>query len=252
MTLKEKALEVMAQYGDLIKVESTTEIPFANFIYALTNGDEVLQIGMTKKPSKKGAKTRLHKLFIGTLAAKDNKAFICGIYPVISGIANEYYLIEIPENDDLGLREKDVHSELGVSTNQVAACWFNDLGRSNIAEVHTYLWQKFKKTDVYIGLDQVEKKMAFELFQLVTLGKTMVTRTKGNVVPSVQGDNLEGNILKCVDKRYLANIWIKMCQGYFRYRSHKLPDLEFEKVKESYEYEEKFGPFVVHGKSKKK
>jgi hypothetical protein len=246
MTLKNNILNTMGKHGKLKQITDVAQISKKKFIYAVTNGDEVLQVGKTKATSK----SRLHKLYRGALAAKDNKAFICGIYPVISGLQNEYYLVELTSEDDLDQIEIEIHADHGIHTNRAAACWFNELGISSIAEVHLYLWSKFKKTIIYKNLDSAEALMGFELYELVTFGKTKVKRTSGKIVSSTQGDNLEGNILKCINKRYLCNIWTRMCQHYFRYGSHKLSLCEFEAIKEEYSYIEHGEKFEVHGESR--
>ena len=50
-------------------------------------------------------------------------------------------------------------------------------------------------------MDSIEKLMALELYELVTFGTSRITRSSGKVMSGKQADNLEGNILKCLDKR---------------------------------------------------
>jgi hypothetical protein len=100
-------------------------------------------------------------------------------------------------------------------------------------------------------MDAIEKLMALELYELVTFGTSQITRTSGAITASTQADNLEGNILKCLDKRYLTTIWLKMCDNYFRYgNAHAISDAEFQAAKENYQYEERSAPFQVFGKSR--
>ena len=99
-------------------------------------------------------------------------------------------------------------------------------------------------------MDAIEKLMALELYELVTFGKSRITRSSGKCKPSTQADNLEGNILMCLNKRYLTIIWLKMCNNYFRYGKHSISDAEFRAVKDKYHYQEYGVPFEVFGKSK--
>tara|TARA_Y100000768_G_scaffold306536_1_gene240546 strand:+ start:666 stop:968 length:303 start_codon:yes stop_codon:yes gene_type:complete len=99
-------------------------------------------------------------------------------------------------------------------------------------------------------MDSVEKLMALELYELVTFGTNRITRTSGRVISSKQADNLEGNILKCLNKLYLTTIWLKMCNNHYRYgATHSISNDEFKEVKEKYQYQERSFPFKVYGKS---
>lgn len=92
--------------------------------------------------------------------------------------------------------------------------------------------------------------MAEELFEFVTFATAKISRTSG-VVSSRQGDNLEGNILACVGKRYLINVFQKLTLTYFRYGKHRLSDEEFEAAKFEYQYKPRRAPFEIQACSKR-
>lgn len=246
MTHRKKLLASFCKYGNLQKITSLDGIPSTNYIYAVVNGDNVLQIGKSG-PKNKG---RLKLVFKGSILGKHNKAFICGLYPHISGNNNEYYAISLNEGADKSKVEQLIHGDMGITTNVQAATFIDDLTNKGIIEFHEFLWDKFREIDCYKQMDSTEKQMALELFELVTYGKTKITRSSGKVVTSSQADNLEGNILKCLGKKYLTTVWLKMCNQYFRYgNAHSISPEMFEVVKSTYHYIQRGLPFDVFGKS---
>ena len=111
------------KYGNLQKITSLDGIPSTNYIYAVVNGNNVLQIGKSG-PKNKG---RLKLVFKGSILGKHNKAFICGIYPHISGKNNEYYAISLNEGADKSKVEQLIHGDMGITTNVQAATFIDDL-----------------------------------------------------------------------------------------------------------------------------
>lgn len=92
--------------------------------------------------------------------------------------------------------------------------------------------------------------MSEELFEIVTYARTKIHRTS-RIVTSCQGDNLEGNILSCVEKRYLINVFQKLTNSYLRYGKHRMSDEEFEAAKLRYHYEPRRAPFEIQAPSKR-
>ena len=248
MSHREKTLNSLNKHGKVIQVITLEDIPKTNYVYAVVNGDNVLQIG----ESSPGGGGRLKRVFKGSTVAKHNKAFICGLYPFIVGSDNEYYAIALNENQDKSKIERDIHHDMGIKTNVKGATFIDDMTNVGISEFHLFLWERFKEHSTYRKMDEIEKRMALELYELVTFGTSRITRSSGKCQSSRQADNLEGNILMCLNKRYLTIIWLKMCNNYFRYGKHSISNTEFQAVKEKYRYKEYGAPFVVFGKSRKK
>jgi len=247
MSHREEILNTLKKHGTVKNVRNLDDIPKTDYIYTVINGDNILQIGK----SSPGNKGRLKLVFKGSILGKHNKAFICGLYPSLVGFDNEYYAVALEEYQDKSVIESAIHEDMGIKTNVKAATFIDDLTNKGIPEFHLLIWEKFKEHPRYIQMDKIEKLMALELYELVTFGTSKITRTSGKIKPSKQADNLEGNILKCLDKRYLTTIWLKMCNNYFRYgNAHSISNNEFQEVKEKYKYEERGAPFQVFGKSK--
>lgn len=244
---EKKLFKILSKQGNIIPINSLNDIPKTDYIYTVVNGGNILQIGKST-PTNGG---RLKKVFKGSIVGKHNKAFICGLYPSIVNRDNEYFAIALNKSQDKAIIEQIIHLEMGVSTNMNAATLIDDCTNLSIPELHTLLWQRFKKGSIYNRMDSIEKQMALELFELVTLGTTRIKRTSGEITSSKQADNLEGNILKCVDKRYLTTIWLMMCDNYFRYgNKHSINRIDFALEKKRYDYQEKGIPFEVLGHSR--
>lgn len=246
MSHREKILNSLKKYGKVIRVITLDDIPKTEYIYTVVNGNNVLQIGQ----SSPGGGGRLKKVFKGSIVSKHNKAFICGLYPSIVDSDNEYYAIALIEGQDKSKIERDIHYEMGITTNVKGATLIDDITNEGIPKFHLLLWERFKEHTTYRQMDEIEKLMALELYELVTFGTSRITRSSGKCPPSRQADNLEGNILMCLNKLYLTTIWLKMCNNYFRYGKHSISDVEFRAIKEKYHYQEHGVPFEVFGKSK--
>jgi hypothetical protein len=245
MSHREKTLNSLYKHGKVIQVIKLEDIPKTNYVYAVVNGDNVLQIGKSGHRNK----GRLKRVFKGSIPAKHNKAFICGLYPSIVDSDNEYYAIALNEDQDKSKIEGDIHHDMGITTNVRGATLIDDMTNVGIPEFHLFLWERFKEHPRYIQMDKIEKLMAHELYELVTFGSSLITRSSGKCPPITQGDNLEGNVLMCLDKLYLTTIWLKMCNNYFRYGKHSISNSEFEAVKEKYQYQEYGAKFDVFGES---
>lgn len=111
MSHREKALNSFRKHGKLIQAASVGDIPTTPYIYAVVNGDNVLQIGKSSPGD-----SRLKKVFKGSIVAKHNKAFICGLYPSIVDSENEYYAIALTEDQDKAIIEMAVHRHMGITT----------------------------------------------------------------------------------------------------------------------------------------
>ena len=203
------------------------------YVYLVYNGSNVLQLGS-------GAYERIKKCMRGGLAGKHNKAFICAIGELVLGQPNAYAYVLLPSNR-VKDEERELHRCLGVETNKDGATLIAGIEGRSILEIHQALWMRVKDTTLYRKLDSIEKQMAEELFELVTYATTKIQRTN-KIVSSRQGDNLEGNILKKIDKNYLIDVFIKLTNGYLRYRKHRMDPQEFEDFKRSY------SPYISHGK----
>lgn len=245
MSHREKILNSLNKYGEIIQVNTLNDIPKSDYIYTVVNDDNVLQIGKSS-PIGKG---RLKKIFRGSVVGKHNKSFICGLYPSVMNSENEYYAIALIDGQDKSKVERDIHHDMGITTNVKAATFIDDLTNEGIPKFHLLLWERFKEHNTFRQMDEIEKLMALELYELVTFGTSRITRSKGPV-SSTQADNLEGNILMCLNKLYLTTIWLKMCNNYFRYGKHSISDAKFRAIKEKYHYQEHGVPFEVFGKSK--
>ena len=244
---RENVLNSLKKHGDVIQVQTLKDIPTTEYIYTVINSDNVLQIGK----SSPGNKGRLKLVFNGSILGKHNKAFICGLYPSLVGANNEYYAIALTDGKDKSIVESAIHKDMGITTNVTAATFIDGTTKERNPEFHKLLWGKFKEHLRYKRMDEIEKLMALELYELVTFGTSLITRTSGAIKASKQADNLEGNILKCLNKLYLTNIWLKMCNNYFRYgNAHTISNAQFQEVKEKYHYEERGAPFQVIGESR--
>ena len=247
MSHKERILNSLKKHGKVTQILTLNDIPTTDYIYTVINGDNVLQVGK----SSPGNRGRLKLVFNGSILGKHNKAFICGLYPSLVSSVNEYYVIALTKGNDKAIVESAIHQEMGITTNVKAATFIDQISNEGIPKFHLLLWERFKEDPVYKQMDAIEKLMALELYELVTFGTSQITRTCGKIRPSRQADNLEGNILKCLDKLYLTTIWLKMCKGYFRYgNAHSISDSEFLAAKENYQYEEFGVPFKVFGESR--
>ena len=247
MSHRKNVLKSLEKYGTVKQIRTLSDIPKTDYIYTLVNGDSVLQIGKSG-PRSKG---RLKLVFRDSIVGKHNKAFICGLYPALTATDNEYYTIALTKGQDKSTVESAVHRDMGITTNIQAATFIDDLAYAGIATFHRALWDKFAQHSNYLEMDEIERLMAYELYELVTFGTSKIKRTSNNFVSSKQADNLEGNILKCLDKRYLTTIWLKMCNHYFRYgNAHAISDVEFRAAKVNYRYEKQGKPFQVIGRSR--
>tara|TARA_B100001057_G_scaffold20515_1_gene18917 strand:- start:1738 stop:2484 length:747 start_codon:yes stop_codon:yes gene_type:complete len=244
---REKILNSLKKHGKVIQVIVLDDIPTTDYIYTVVNGDNILQIG-SSGPKGRG---RLKKVYRGSTVSKHNKAFICGLYPFIVGSDNEYYAIALTNGEDKLKIERAVHNDMGITTNVKAATFIDDITNEGIPKFHLFLWERFKEHNTYRKMDQIEKLMALELYELVTFGTSRITRSSGKFTSSHQADNLEGNILMCLNKLYLSTIWLKMCNNYFRYGKHSISNTNFQTVKEKYQYQEYGAPFLVFGESRK-
>ena len=247
MSHRNKILNSLWKYGDVIQANSLNDIPITNYIYTVINGENVLQIGK----SSPGNKGRLKLVYKDSIPGKHNKAFICGLYPSLVASENEYYALSLKTDQDKSRIERAIHQDMGITTNVHAATFIDNVVSEGILKFHQMLWVRFQEHPIYDRMDEIEKLMALELYELVTFGTSYITRTSGSIMASKQADNLEGNILKCLNKLYLTNIWIKMSDGYFRYGyAHSITEAEFDKAKENYRYKELGFTFNVHGKSR--
>ena len=245
MSYREKILNSFKKHGEIIPVIKLNDIPKSDYIYTVINKDNVLQIGKSS-PNGKG---RLKKVFKGSIVSKHNKAFICGLYPSIANSDNEYFAISLSDEQDKSKVEIEIHHDMGITTNVHAATLIEGITNVGIHKFHHLLWEKFKEQSLYRQMDKIEKLMALELYELVTFGTSRITRKSGNIISSKQADNLEGNILMCLNKLYLTNIWLMMCKNYFRYGKHSISNDDFQAVKENYKYQERGYSFDVIGKS---
>lgn len=198
----------------------------------VSNGSNVLQIG-------KGKGKRITKCMRGGLAGKHNKAFICALGELVLRQPNTYAYVVLA-HDCIKDAERELHKCLGVETNQDSATLIEGVECRSITGIHKALWTQAKDTDSYQMLDPIEQLMAEELFEVVTFATTKIQRSSG-FVSSRQGDNLEGNILNKIGKRYLINVFIKLTDGYLRYGKHCMQPKCFEYFKQSYHY-------IPHGK----
>ena len=247
MSHSKKILNSLSKHGKIIQVFTLDDIPKTDYIYTVINGNNVMQIGKSS-PRKRG---RLKLVFNGSILGKHNKAFICGLYPSLVAYNNEYYAIALTKGNDKSIVERAIHQDMGITTNVKAATFIDQITNEGIPKFHLLLWERFKENHTYKQMDAIEKLMALELYELVTFGTSQITRTSGKIVSSKQADNLEGNILKCLDKLYLTTIWLKMCNNYFRYgNAHSISNAEFLSAKEKYQYEEHRKPFQVFGESR--
>lgn len=233
------ALAEMTQLGNVLYPSRTAEVPEGEFVYLVRNGEDVLQLG-------KGDGTRVRKVMRGGLAGKHNKAFVCAIGELVLGRPNGYALLPVPSKAEADAIEERLHRRLGIARNREGATLIGGIEARSITGLHEALWARAKTTDAYRALDPVERLMAEELFELVTYATTRVRRSSGNVISSRQGDNLEGNILMNVGRRYLANVFTKLSGDYLRYGpGHRLTDEEFANAKRGYAYVPTGRPFDV-------
>lgn len=182
-------------------------------VYGVTNGRDVLQIG-------KGSGARAAKCMRGALAAKHNKAFICAVYETITGVKNRYFAFPCASRAEAEGREAALHQRFGITTNGYAACVLCDRpGPLTIEQVHAHVVDRLRATPAFESLSANEAQLAAQLFDLVTYGTTCVARRNG-VVRSVQGDNLEGNILVACGRNHLIPVLEKLTDGYLRYGNH--------------------------------
>lgn len=191
-------------------------------VYAVVNGSNILQIGH-------GSGKRASLVMRGSLACKHNKAFICSIAEAISGAPNDYFALAFASKDEASKVEKQLHQALGIRTNQDGATVIGGIDCSSIESIHVGLWRLFRQNTTYRALNDGERALAEQLFEIVTFAKTKVTRTS-KTVSSVQGDNLEGNILMRINRAHVIPIYQKITNSYHRYGVHCPSDAEMSKI----------------------
>ena len=221
---------LLSSRGDLVEY-----VPGQNaqidgyYVYMVYNQDNIAQVGH-------GSGDRLSKCVRGTTAKKHNKAFICALAEVLGETPNRYCYVKVESKKHAEDFERLVHTALGVRTNKDGATVIEGVVASDIIGIHTELWNMLKATDRFSQLTEKEKMMAEELFDVVTYGTTMVKRSSGKIVPSTKGDNLEGNILMCVGKAYLIQIYQKLTDSYHKYGIHKLSEESYQEILSQYTY----------------
>jgi hypothetical protein len=208
------------------------------YVYMISNGSNVLQIG-------KGKGKRMTKCMREGLAGKHNKAFICAIGELVLGQPNTYTYV-VPKHNRVKDLEIMLHKCVGINTNQECATLIEGIECRSMLGTHQALWALAKDTARYKMLDSVEQEMAEELFELVTYATVKIQRTS-RVVSSHHGDNLEGNILKKINKNYLSNVFMKLTDNYLRYGKHRMTNDEFSACKRQYYYEPYGKNFEVYG-----
>ena len=213
-------------------------------VYAVTNGQDILQIGKGRNGS------RASKCMRGTLAGKHNKAFICAVYETITGIPNRYFAYECVSEDEADMLERDLHRHFGVDTNCTAACVLSDrIGHLTVEQVHLHVIDRLRSTSVFKSLSDREKQLAEQLFDLVAYGSTVITRTN-RVVKSCQGDNLEGNILANCCRNHLIPVLQKLTDNYLGYGKHAPDPVFYQSLMErQFRYVVQGRPFKLRGDS---
>jgi len=240
MSKVERIKAEMSKLGQIYEPMSVAQAPSAGYyVYMVYNGEDIAQIG-------KGSADRLSKCMRGSLAKKHNKVFICALLEVLKGGSlNRYCYLPVESTDRATAVEGMLHSCLGVRTNRDGATAIAGITGVSIEDIHCQMWAMFLQTPTYASLSAQEKRMATELFETVTYATIEIRRTSGQIVPSCQGDNLEGNILMNVQKNHLANIFQRLTNSYLRYGKHKLPEAEYLKLLDQYAYEPKGRAFRI-------
>ncbi len=234
-----RAVAEMARLGGLLRPAAAEDIPPGEYVYLVSNGENVLQLG-------KGDQIRVRKCTRGGLAGKHNKAFICAVGELVLGRPNSYVLLRVPSKDHADAIEEQLHRHLGIVRNRDGATLIAGINERSIIGIHQALWARAKVTDSYRALEPVEQQMAEEMFELVTYATSRVLRSSGKVVSSVQADNLEGNILMNLGRQYLTNVFMRLTRQYLRYGpTHRLTDAQFAERKRKYAYTPKGASFVV-------
>ncbi|HZH13877.1 MAG TPA: hypothetical protein VE057_05900 [Archangium sp.] len=233
------ALAEMAKLGSVYHPSCADEVPVGEFVYLVSNGENILQLG-------KGDNDRVKKCTRGGLAGKHNKAFICAVGELVLGRPNSYALLRVQSKDCADVIEKKLQTDLGITRNKDGATLITGVDARSIVGIHEALWTRAKSTNAYRALDSVEQLMVEEMFEIATYATSRILRSSGRLISSKQADNLEGNILMNLGRRHLANIFMKLTGQYLRYRStHRLTDDEFASMKFGYTYVPKEQPFVV-------
>ena len=219
---------------------SAEERPKSPFlVYAVLNGNNILQLGH-------GDNARALLVVRGSLAGKHNKAFICSLGEAAIGGSNEYVYIPVPDKDTAKRLEIQVHRAIGIDTNRFAATWLEYFKfPATILEIHQELWRRFVATTKFKNLTDVEKILASQLFEYVTFAKTRIERNI-KTVKSGQGDNLEGNIMKNVERNHLIPIYQKITNLYHRYGIHTPTNAEMSAIlSQPLQYSPKGQPFEI-------
>jgi hypothetical protein len=237
--MKAKLLNILSSYGSVHSYSCQNPPRTDHVVYAVTNGDNILQIGH-------GSKKRALSVARGSLAKKHNKAFICSLGEAALGGINEYRYISAKSKDDAKKTEEQIHTNLGIKTGvDVASCLANFKFPLSVLEVHQELWERFKTTSMYKSLNSQELTLAHQLFEYVTFATTRIQRTK-KPVESDTGDNLEGNIMKAVERHHLIPIYQKITNSYHRYIKHCPTASEMNAVMAgAVTYTPKNKPFVI-------
>jgi hypothetical protein len=211
--------ELMRRHGTVYEVDAKSALRLTDCVYAVVNGEDVLQLG-------KGSGARAAKTMRGSIAAKHNKAFVCSMYEAITGLPNRYIAVECPSRSHAEAAERELHSALGISTNQDAAVVLRGHSRRwTMRALHCHVVERVLSSAVFAALTEREQRLAHQLFDLICFGTTRVLRSS-KTISSTQGDNLEGNILVAVRRQHLIPIFLKLSNNYFRYGLH-LPNQDF-------------------------
>jgi hypothetical protein len=116
-------------------------------------------------------------------------------------------------------------------------------------QVHNHIVERLRRTEVFKSLSDGNKQLAEQLFDLVTYGTTCVQR-RNKVVRSVQGDNLEGNILMVCGRNHLIPVFEALSRSYLRYGIHRPAPTFLERLMSlRFRYDVQGKPFTVNGHS---
>lgn len=227
MSRMNEALALLQAEGAVLSPVRPTSIE-GFYVYMVSNGHDVLQIGH-------GQGARLSRVMRGGLAGKHNKAFICAAGETVLGRSNEYRFVRMPTKGEAEAAERRVHQALGIRTNAECATWISGFSGTEYVEIQEQLWERLKLTPEYRALGEIEKRMAEDLFELVTYPRDRIRRRYPIRVPAAQGDNLEGHILRSLGVPYLIVVFEKLTNRYLRYLTHRPDEATYRRMLAEYD-----------------
>lgn len=202
------------------EITNSSEIPTdTSYIYIVTNGEDVLQLGKTMPSKGTKSKGRLLSLLKGSPPSIHNKSFIVGLAEVALNKPNKFYILEVKDSDVI---EKVIHTRLGIRTNRDACVFIDNRHWASIKDSEKHLFELFKNSQYFKNNFNGGDSSLVELVFCIVKSGLKFKRDSGKTAKYQSGDVLSGSVLLSADYIKLAPVWQKMCRNYFKYSDYYL------------------------------